>query len=135
MSDEKLLEDIGQYKYGFHDSEESYVFKAKRGLSREVVEQISAVHPRTAVEIHRRRRTGVRESGGRSTRTARQSQEAGCEQGCGEWDESVTAGENSRVAVHNGLGFALTDWVRFSRVLFTFSDQRKSSIFPRSLKI
>ena len=40
MSDEKLLEDIGQYKYGFHDPE-NYVFKAKRGLSREVVEQIS----------------------------------------------------------------------------------------------
>ena len=43
MSDEKLLEDIGQYKYGFHDSEENYIFKAKRGLSREVVEQISAM--------------------------------------------------------------------------------------------
>jgi Fe-S cluster assembly protein SufB len=41
MSDEKLLENIGQYKYGFHDSEENYVFKAERGLSREVVEQIS----------------------------------------------------------------------------------------------
>ena len=41
MSDEKLLEDIGQYKYGFHDSEDNYVFKAERGLSREVVEQIS----------------------------------------------------------------------------------------------
>jgi Fe-S cluster assembly protein SufB len=40
MSDEKLLEDIGQYKYGFHDPE-NYVFKAKRGLSREIVEQIS----------------------------------------------------------------------------------------------
>ena len=43
MSDEKLLEDIGQYKYGFHDSEENYIFKAKRGLSREIVEQISAM--------------------------------------------------------------------------------------------
>jgi Fe-S cluster assembly protein SufB len=40
MSDEKLLEDIGQYKYGFHDPE-NYVFKAKKGLTREVVEQIS----------------------------------------------------------------------------------------------
>lgn len=40
MSDEKLLEDIGQYKYGFHDPE-NYVFKAQRGLTREVVEQIS----------------------------------------------------------------------------------------------
>jgi Fe-S cluster assembly protein SufB len=43
MSDEKLLEDIGQYKYGFHDSEENYFFKADRGLSREVVEQISKI--------------------------------------------------------------------------------------------
>ena len=43
MSDEKLLEDIGQYKYGFHDSEENYVFKAEKGLNREVVEQISAM--------------------------------------------------------------------------------------------
>ncbi len=42
MSDEKLLEDIGQYKYGFHDPEQ-YVFKAQKGLSREVVEQISAM--------------------------------------------------------------------------------------------
>lgn len=43
MSDEKLLEDIGQYKYGFHDSEENYVYKAEKGLSREVVEKISAM--------------------------------------------------------------------------------------------
>jgi Fe-S cluster assembly protein SufB len=41
MSDEKLLEDIGQYKYGFHDSEENYFYKAERGLNREVVEKIS----------------------------------------------------------------------------------------------
>ena len=40
MSDEKLLEDIGQYKYGFHDPE-NYVFKSERGLSRAVVENIS----------------------------------------------------------------------------------------------
>jgi Fe-S cluster assembly protein SufB len=32
--------DIGEYQYGFHD-EEDYVFKSKRGLSREVVEEIS----------------------------------------------------------------------------------------------
>jgi Fe-S cluster assembly protein SufB len=32
--------DVDQYKYGFHDTED-YVFKAKRGLNREVVEQIS----------------------------------------------------------------------------------------------
>ncbi|MFZ5912245.1 MAG: Fe-S cluster assembly protein SufB [Chloroflexota bacterium] len=42
MSDEKLLEDIGQYKYGFHDPE-NYVFKAQKGLTREVVEQISHI--------------------------------------------------------------------------------------------
>ncbi|MBN1450436.1 MAG: Fe-S cluster assembly protein SufB [Anaerolineales bacterium] len=40
MSDEKLLEDIGQYKYGFHDPE-NYVYKSERGLSRAVVENIS----------------------------------------------------------------------------------------------
>ncbi len=40
--DEKILEGIGQYKYGFHDPE-NYVFKAQKGLSREVVEQISAM--------------------------------------------------------------------------------------------
>ena len=41
MSDEKLLEDIGQYKYGFSDPTDNYAFKAEKGLSREVVEQIS----------------------------------------------------------------------------------------------
>jgi Fe-S cluster assembly protein SufB len=43
MSDEKLLEDIGQYKYGFSDPTDNYTFKAEKGLSREVVEQISAM--------------------------------------------------------------------------------------------
>src|SRR5512136_2107700 len=38
--DTKILEDIGQYKYGFHDPE-NYVFKSRKGLDREVVEQIS----------------------------------------------------------------------------------------------
>ncbi|KAF0107020.1 MAG: endonuclease [Anaerolineaceae bacterium] len=38
--DAKILEDIGQYKYGFHDAE-NYVFKSQKGLSREVVENIS----------------------------------------------------------------------------------------------
>jgi Fe-S cluster assembly scaffold protein SufB len=38
--DAKSLEDIGQYKYGFHDAE-NYVFKSEKGLSREVVENIS----------------------------------------------------------------------------------------------
>jgi len=41
MSDEKLLEDIGQYKYGFSDPTDNYAFKTEKGLSREVVEQIS----------------------------------------------------------------------------------------------
>src|SRR5512135_1583845 len=39
--DEKILEGIGEYKYGFHDPEDKYVFKSQRGLSRDVVEQIS----------------------------------------------------------------------------------------------
>src|SRR5512136_2361492 len=38
--DAKILEDIGQYRYGFHD-EEHYFFKSQKGLSREVVENIS----------------------------------------------------------------------------------------------
>jgi Fe-S cluster assembly protein SufB len=42
MSDAKLLEGIGEYKYGFRD-ETKPVFKTKRGLNREVVEQISAM--------------------------------------------------------------------------------------------
>jgi len=40
--DAKILEDIGQYKYGFHDPE-NYFFKSRRGLNREIVEQISAM--------------------------------------------------------------------------------------------
>jgi Fe-S cluster assembly protein SufB len=41
MRDEsKILEGIGQYKYGFHDPEH-YVFKSQRGLNRDVVENIS----------------------------------------------------------------------------------------------
>ncbi|MFH1907075.1 MAG: Fe-S cluster assembly protein SufB, partial [Chloroflexota bacterium] len=40
--DAKILEDIGQYKYGFHDPE-NYVFKSRKGLDREIVEQISAM--------------------------------------------------------------------------------------------
>ena len=39
--DAKILEDIGQYKYGFHDRDDNYVFKSERGLSRTVVENIS----------------------------------------------------------------------------------------------
>ncbi len=39
--DEKTLEGIGEYKYGFHDRDDNYVFKSQRGLNREVVENIS----------------------------------------------------------------------------------------------
>ena len=39
--DEKMLEGIGEYKYGFHDRDDNYVFKSQRGLNREVVENIS----------------------------------------------------------------------------------------------
>jgi len=42
MSDAKLLEGIGEYKYGFRD-ETKPVFKTRRGLNRKVVEQISAM--------------------------------------------------------------------------------------------
>jgi len=38
--DAKILEDIGRYKYGFHD-EEHYFFKSQKGLSRALVENIS----------------------------------------------------------------------------------------------
>ncbi|NCP88633.1 Fe-S cluster assembly protein SufB, partial [bacterium] len=40
--DAKMLEDIGQYKYGFHDPE-NYFFKSGKGLDRAIVEQISAM--------------------------------------------------------------------------------------------
>jgi Fe-S cluster assembly protein SufB len=38
--DAQVLENIGEYKYGFRDPE-TYVFKSRKGLDREVVEQIS----------------------------------------------------------------------------------------------
>jgi Fe-S cluster assembly protein SufB len=42
MSDDaKILEDIGEYKYGFRDRDDNYTFKSQKGLSREVVENIS----------------------------------------------------------------------------------------------
>ncbi len=41
MSDEKILEGIGEYKYGFHDRDDYYIFKSRKGLDRQVVEQIS----------------------------------------------------------------------------------------------
>jgi Fe-S cluster assembly protein SufB len=39
-TDEKILEGIGDYKYGFRDPE-TFVFKSRKGLDRDVVEQIS----------------------------------------------------------------------------------------------
>jgi len=39
-SDASILEGIGEYKYGFSDPE-TYVFKSRKGLDREIVEQIS----------------------------------------------------------------------------------------------
>jgi Fe-S cluster assembly protein SufB len=42
VSDTQILEGIGEYQYGFNDPE-TYVFKSKKGLDREVVEQISAM--------------------------------------------------------------------------------------------
>jgi Fe-S cluster assembly protein SufB len=41
-SETEMLQGIGDYQYGFHDPE-TYVFKSKRGLDREVVEQISTM--------------------------------------------------------------------------------------------
>jgi Fe-S cluster assembly protein SufB len=37
----KILDEIGDYKYGFHDRDDNYVFKSQRGLNKEVVENIS----------------------------------------------------------------------------------------------
>ena len=42
MSDEQLLEGIGEYKYGFR-SDPTYVFQTRKGLDREIVEQISHI--------------------------------------------------------------------------------------------
>jgi len=39
-SDATILKDIGEYKFGFSDPE-NYVFKSRRGLDRQVVEEIS----------------------------------------------------------------------------------------------
>lgn len=41
-SDAQILDDIGEYKYGFSDPE-SFVFKTRKGLDQEVVRQISAL--------------------------------------------------------------------------------------------
>lgn len=42
MSDDaQILAEIGEYKYGFRDRDDYYTFKSRKGLDREVVEQIS----------------------------------------------------------------------------------------------
>lgn len=41
-SDAQILEDVGEYKYGFSDPE-TYVFKSGKGLTRETVEMISTM--------------------------------------------------------------------------------------------
>src|SRR4029453_9207667 len=44
LAEQAALKDIGadyEQKFGFHDSETGYVYKAPKGLSREVVESIS----------------------------------------------------------------------------------------------
>jgi Fe-S cluster assembly protein SufB len=40
-TDEQILEGIGEYKWGFRDPD-TYVFKTQKGLSEEIVRQISA---------------------------------------------------------------------------------------------
>lgn len=40
MSDAKLLDEISDYQYGFSDPE-TFVFRARKGLDREIVSQIS----------------------------------------------------------------------------------------------
>ena len=42
MSDTQILKDIGDYQFGFKDPE-TYVFKSRMGLDREIVEQISTM--------------------------------------------------------------------------------------------
>jgi len=51
-------EEIGttDYQYGFHDSEDNYVFKSSRGLSADTVEQISRMknEPEWMLKLRRR---------------------------------------------------------------------------------
>lgn len=53
--DAQTIDDIGQYKYGFRDPE-TYVFKSRKGLDRQVVEQISFMkgEPRWMLEFRLR---------------------------------------------------------------------------------
>jgi Fe-S cluster assembly protein SufB len=39
--DVKMLDEIGNYKYGFHDRDDNYIFKSQKGLNKSVVENIS----------------------------------------------------------------------------------------------
>ncbi len=39
--DAQILAEIGEYKYGFRDRDDYYTFKSRKGLDREIVEQIS----------------------------------------------------------------------------------------------
>jgi len=39
--DDKILDNLGEYKYGFKDRDDNYVFKSQKGLSEEVVRNIS----------------------------------------------------------------------------------------------
>ncbi|MCS6993069.1 MAG: Fe-S cluster assembly protein SufB [Anaerolineales bacterium] len=39
--DAQILAEIGEYKYGFRDRDDYYAFKSRKGLDREIVEQIS----------------------------------------------------------------------------------------------
>jgi Fe-S cluster assembly protein SufB len=41
VSDARLLEDMGTYKYGFKDSSDDYFFKSQKGLNHEIVRKIS----------------------------------------------------------------------------------------------
>ena len=41
-SDAQILQDIGEYQYGFSDPE-TFVFKSRKGLDRKIVEQISSM--------------------------------------------------------------------------------------------
>lgn len=42
-SDAQILEGIGDYKFGFHDDSDNYVFKSEKGLNKEIVAKISAM--------------------------------------------------------------------------------------------
>jgi Fe-S cluster assembly protein SufB len=48
--DAQILEDIGQYKYGFHDRDDNYVFKSERGLEPRSGRKYFAHEARAAVD-------------------------------------------------------------------------------------